>query len=177
MFLFLIVNNSVKSQIPIFRPLDGGFRRMTRCACLGRFSAGILLLASDGGEEFVCIRPASGHSDETGVQLPVGFLRLTRAFRGGSVLVYAVLGEKVRTDMQDVVDRIRRGRNPSQILQFLIQLFQVEIRQTDIPDAFRCLFRIPAQAAFQCHPPRHMPVPVRNGAICQACHNHPQART
>ena len=28
MFLFLIVNNSVKSQIPIFRPLDGGFRRM-----------------------------------------------------------------------------------------------------------------------------------------------------
>ena len=97
---------------------------------------------SEECEEFVCIRPASGHSDETGVQLPVGFLRLARAFRRGSVLVYAVLGEKVRTDMQYVVDGIRRGRNPSQILQFPIQLFQVEIRQTDIPDAFRCLFRI-----------------------------------
>ena len=94
---------------------------------------------SEECEEFVCIRPASGHSDETGVQLPVGFLRLARAFRRGSVLVYAVLGEKVRTDMQYVVDGIRRGRNPSQILQFPIQLFQVEIRQTDIPDAFRCL--------------------------------------
>ena len=58
---------------------------------------------SEECEEFVCIRPASGHSDETGVQLPVGFLRLARAFRRGSVLVYAVLGEKVRTDMQYVV--------------------------------------------------------------------------
>mgnify|MGYP007027081465 CR=1 FL=1 len=47
--------------------------------------------------------------------------------------------------MQDVVDRIRRGRNPSQNLQFSIQPFQIEIRQTDILDAFRSLFRIPAQ--------------------------------
>ena len=53
------------------------------------------------------IRPASGHSDETGIQLPVGFLCLTRAFRRGNVLVYAVLGEKVRTDLQDVVNHIR----------------------------------------------------------------------
>ena len=35
MFLYLIVNNSVKSQIPIFRPLDGGFRRIGLCTgCL-----------------------------------------------------------------------------------------------------------------------------------------------
>ena len=62
---------------------------------------------SEECEEFVCIRPASGHSDETGVQLPEGFLRLTLAFRRGSVLVYAVLGEKIRTDLQDVVNHIR----------------------------------------------------------------------
>ena len=47
---------------------------------------------------------------------------------------------------------IRRGRNPPKFLQFLVQFFQIEIRQTDILDAFRCLFRIPAQAAFQYHP-------------------------
>ncbi len=108
MFLYLIVNNSVKSQIPHFPPFgrqvpEDGPLRLSRSVSLFR----ILPLASDGGEEFVCIRPASGHSDETGIQLPVGFLCLTRAFRRGNVLVYAVLGEKVRTDLQDVVNHIR----------------------------------------------------------------------